>query len=196
MSMPCEHTSRLTLASGGGLETAMLPYYVSRFLMTTPIKLGIALSPSAETFVSTLTLEALSQNPVYTEERKLNPYTGEPFHLIYSSADLLLIYPATPRILASIALGIIQCPVTRLAAHFNKKNIVIVPWLHPDHDEHIYWPHIETLVNRGCSVVLPTEGGLHWKTESGWFKGVTTALNHMNISNPMPNQMLWAAHRE
>src|SRR5690606_4641496 len=106
------------------IETAMMPYYVSRFLMKTSVNVYIALTPNAEDFVSALSLQALSQNPVYTEAHKFNPYTGAPFHLTYSQSDALFVYPASSRILACAALGLIECPVTRLVAHTPKEKII------------------------------------------------------------------------
>lgn len=78
----------------------------------------------------------------------------------------------------------------------DKNKIIIVPWLHPDHDARIYMPHIEHLRELGINVVLPTEGGLHWQTESAWLQGIDLVYKKMNIINQKPNQMLWSAHNE
>ena len=183
----------VTMASGGVIETAMLPYYLSRFLLTYDLDVRIALSSSAEKFVSSLALEALSHHPLYTENHDFNPYTGEAFHLSYSKTDCLFVFPASARILAQAALGIIDCPVTRLFAHFDKSKIIIVPWMHPDHDARIYLRHIHFLQELGCQVALESSGSLHWKNESGWLKGIALLQEQLSLSkSPCPSSQVWS----
>lgn len=95
-----------------------------------------------------------------------------------------------------MAMGIIQCPVTRLAAHFDKDRTIIVPWLHPDHDERVYQPHVKALRALGCHIVLPSNGELQWKAESGWMNGMSAVVDRLGIIDQEIHQMLWAAHHE
>ena len=149
------HTSKLwiTVAAGGVIETALLPYNLVHLLSCVDIAVSAAISPSAEKFVTETALHAITKKVVYHEKQLFDPLTGKPLHIAYSEADLLILYPASARIIAQCALGEITCPVTRLFAFTPKERILIAPAIHPKMDKRIYQPHLNKLQELGCHVL-------------------------------------------
>jgi len=149
------HASNLwiVVAAGGVIETALLPYNLVHLLSCVDITVSIAISPSAEKFVTETALQAITKKAVYHEEKIFDLLTGQPLHLAYSNSDLLVLYPATARIIAQCALGEITCPVTRLFAFTPKEKILIAPAIHPRMDKRIYQPHLDKLTELGCQVL-------------------------------------------
>jgi phosphopantothenoylcysteine synthetase/decarboxylase len=149
------HASNLQIvvAAGGVIETAFLPYNLAHLMACVDVTVSTAISPSAEKFVTETALHALTKNVVYHEQQLFDPLTGKPLHLAYSEADLLVLYPATARIIAQCALGEVTCPVTRLFAFTPKERILIAPAIHPRMDKRIYQPHLDRLQELGCHVL-------------------------------------------
>jgi hypothetical protein len=56
-------------------------------------------------------------------------------------------------VLASCALGLITCPVTRLFAFTPKDRVAFAPAIHPDMDLRLYAPHAAALRALGCVVL-------------------------------------------
>lgn len=149
------HPSKLwiVVAAGGVIETALLPYNLVHLLSCVDIAVSTAISPSAEKFVTETALHAITKKLVYHENQLFDPLTGKPLHIAYSEADLLVLYPATARIIAQCALGEVTCPVTRLFAFTPKAQILIAPAIHPRMDNRIYQPHLDRLKELGCHVI-------------------------------------------
>jgi len=159
-------TPWIVIAAGGTLETALLPYHLIHLKSFFEIDVSVAVSPAALNFVTETALKAITGMPVYHEELRFDPITGKPLHLRYSEANLLVIYPASARILVQCALGEITCPVTRLFSFSPKERILISPALHPRMDPQIYHRHLKKLRNLGCTV-LGTSTGIN-SSHSPW----------------------------
>ncbi|EDX82958.1 Flavoprotein [Synechococcus sp. PCC 7335] len=178
-------TRTLVIAAGGALETALLPYYVVRLLTTTSLSVRVVLSPHALDFVTPTALQGLTEHPVYTEQIKFHPLSGKPMHLAFADTDLLLVYPATCRVIAEAALGIVSCPVTRVIAFSPKEKVIMVPYLHTAHHQMVYREHLGQLRRQGCEVVMPSDNDLCWKTESAWV--AARRIIHERLELPTPN---------
>lgn len=163
-----ESQYEVVLAMGGAIETAIVPYHIARLRAANPeLSIYTAVSDGAMQFITTTTLRGVTGNAVYSSERKFDSF-GMPSHLSNSKRDLLVIYPATARILAEMSLGIISCPVTRLFAFTKKENIIITPYIHEDMCWELYSEHLEKLANIGCKIVAPK--GRYWQEESAWVR--------------------------
>ena len=121
-----------------------------------------AMTPSAEAFVTPLTLQALSREPVYTSELSVDP-TGVPVHILLAQqADVFVIIPATADTLAKLAHGLADNLVTTTAITFTDKPVLIVPamntrmWEHPLTRENV--EKLKSLPN--VSFVEPYAGSL------------------------------------
>lgn len=95
------------------------------------------MTPSAEAFVTPLTLQALSRQPVYSSELAVDP-TGVPVHIVLAQqADAFIIIPASTDAMAKLANGLADNLVTTTAITFTGKPVLIVPamntrmWEHP-----------------------------------------------------------------
>jgi phosphopantothenoylcysteine synthetase/decarboxylase len=156
----------VVVAAGGILETALLPYHLVHLQSFFDVSVAVALSPSALHFVTETALRAISRFPVFHEGHVFDPSTQNPLHISYSKSTLLIIYPASARIVASCALGLVTCPVTRLFAFTPKNRIVIGTFLHPNMEIAIYRPHLQVLAAMGCKVLQydpgRSSGGSLW----------------------------------
>lgn len=116
------------------------------------MRTSVALSAGALDFVTTDAMSAVSGSAVYDANTQLDAH-GVPMHLSLAEADLLVLVPATARIFAECALGIVSCTVTRLFAFTPKERVVLAPALHPRMDLRLYRDHEKRLVDVGCTVL-------------------------------------------
>ncbi|HEY9687514.1 MAG TPA: bifunctional phosphopantothenoylcysteine decarboxylase/phosphopantothenate--cysteine ligase CoaBC [Coleofasciculaceae cyanobacterium] len=85
------------------------------------------MTSSAQNFITPLTLQALSREPVYTSELAVDD-SGTPLHItLAQQADALLILPATADTVAKLAAGFADNMVTTTAITFTGKPILLAP---------------------------------------------------------------------
>jgi phosphopantothenoylcysteine decarboxylase len=118
------------------------------------------LTKEAREFVTPLTLQVLSKQPVVTDlfdEKE----SWRPTHIqLADGADLLLIAPATANVLAAMAHGFANDALTSIALA-TRAPILIAPamngkmWSHPATQQ-----NVETLKSRGCQFIGPDDGML------------------------------------
>jgi phosphopantothenoylcysteine decarboxylase len=118
------------------------------------------LTSDAREFVTPLTLQVLSKNPVVTglfDEKE----SWRPGHIeLADEADLLLIAPATANILAQLAHGLAPDALTAIALA-TQAPLVVAPamngkmWQHPATQQ-----NVATLRTRGAEFIGPDEGML------------------------------------
>lgn len=120
------------------------------------------MSESAQAFITPLTLQALSRQPVYTSELSVDA-SGVPIHIVLAQqADALLILPVTADIMAKLAHGLADDLVTTTAISFTDKPVLIAPamntrmWNHP-----VSHQNRQTLQNlAGYTIIEPCSGHL------------------------------------
>lgn len=151
----------LVIAAGGALETAFLPKRIFDLRADHRVSLSVALSPCALDFVTPTAIGAVAGSKPYLANDDLDA-SGMPRHLRLAEADRLVVYPATARIVAECALGIVSCAVTRLFAFFPKERVVVAPAIHPMMDMRIYAPHLARLRELGCTVVGAEDAFASW----------------------------------
>ncbi len=144
--------------------TGSIAAYKAADLVSKLVKRGhtifVVMTHGAQEFVTPLTFQTLSKNPVMTS------VFGEkegwrPGHIdLADRADLLLIAPATANILAELACGLAGNPLTEIALA-TLAPMLIAPamngkmWLHPATKE-----NVEKLKSRGVHFIGPEEGML------------------------------------
>jgi phosphopantothenoylcysteine synthetase/decarboxylase len=114
-------------------------------------------------FITPLTLQTLSQNPVTIDLFAEGEGQWRPTHLaIADRADLLLIAPATANVIAKLAHGLADDALSTVALALRpESNILIAPamngkmWLHP-----ATRGNVATLRDRGVKFIGPAEGML------------------------------------
>jgi phosphopantothenoylcysteine decarboxylase/phosphopantothenate--cysteine ligase len=151
---------RVLLGVSGGIAAYKSAEMVRRF-RARGHEVHCALTRSAVSFVTPLTLEVLSGRPVFQEEYLSATGTGEESHITAAAwADVLCVAPATTHILARLALGLADDFLTTAALAFTGP-VVVAPAMHsamwekPSTQE-----HMDTLRRRGVWVAGPVEGPL------------------------------------
>lgn len=120
----------------------------------------VAMTAAAQQFITPLTLQTLSKNPVLTDT--FGSQSGwRPNHIeLADKADLLLVAPATANSIAELAHGLANNPLTEIALA-TRAHILIAPamngkmWLHPATQD-----NVALLQKRGVEFIGPEEGML------------------------------------
>jgi phosphopantothenoylcysteine decarboxylase len=120
----------------------------------------VVMTDDAREFITPLTLQTLSKNPVMTsffDEKE----SWRPGHIeLADRANLLLIAPATANVIAELAHGLASHPLAAIALA-TRAPLLIAPamngkmWLHPATVK-----NVEALKSRGAEFIGPEEGML------------------------------------
>ena len=154
-------TAKKTVVLG---VTGSIAAYKSAELASVLVKQGhevfAVMTHDASEFISPLTLQTLSKNPVMTsffDEKE----SWRPGHIeLADRANLLLIAPATAHIIAELAQGLAGHPLAAIALA-TRAPILVAPamngkmWAHPATQE-----NVEKLKARGVEFIGPEEGML------------------------------------
>src|SRR5690242_15673017 len=144
--------------------TGSIAAYKSAELASLLVKQGhevfVVMTHDATEFISPLTLQTLSKNPVivsFFDEKE----TWRPGHIALADrANLLVIAPATAHIIAELASGLASHPLAAIALA-TRAPILIAPamngkmWEHPATQE-----NVDKLKSRGVEFIGPEEGML------------------------------------
>jgi phosphopantothenoylcysteine decarboxylase len=144
--------------------TGSIAAYKSAELASLLVKQGhnvfVVMTSDATEFITPLTLQTLSKNPVMTsffDEKE----SWRPGHIeLADRANLLLIAPATANAIAELAHGLASHPLAAIALA-TRAPVLIAPamngkmWMHPATIE-----NVETLKSRGVEFIGPEEGML------------------------------------
>src|ERR1041385_9122512 len=144
--------------------TGSIAAYKSAELASLLVKQGhelfVVMTEDATQFITPLTLQTLSKNPVMTSffDEKEN---WRPGHIeLADRANLLLIAPATAHIVGELAHGLAHHPLAAIALA-TRAPILIAPamngkmWMHPATVD-----NVEKLKSRGVEFIGPEEGML------------------------------------
>jgi phosphopantothenoylcysteine synthetase/decarboxylase len=120
----------------------------------------VAMTASAQEFITPLTLQTLSRNPVVTSIFD-GTHGWKPGHIdLAERASLLLAAPATAHLIAELAMGLAGNPICEIALA-TLAPVLIAPamngkmWLH-EATQH----NVATLRSRGVAFIGPEEGML------------------------------------
>ena len=122
----------------------------------------VVCTPNALNFVTKLTLQNLSKNPVSVEEFDIKDFNPE--HISYADrADIMVIAPATANTISKISQGICDNLLTSIACAFTKP-VIIAPamncnmWENPIFQENLHKLHYEILVPESGYLACGYEG--------------------------------------
>ena len=151
---------RVLLGVSGGIAAFKAPEIVRR-LRERGHEVRCAVTRSAPSFVTPLTLEVLTGHPVYREEYLEANDSGDELHISAARwADVVCVAPATCNTLARLALGLADDFLTTTVLAFAGR-LVVAPAM-----EQVMWSqasvqgHVATLRERGAWMVGPVEGPL------------------------------------
>ena len=120
----------------------------------------VVMTADAVEFITPLTLQTLSKNPVttsfYNEKENWRPGHIE----LADTADLLLIAPATAHVMAELTHGLANHPLTAIALA-TRAPILIAPAMNGKMWEHVVTQqNVEKLKSRGVDFIGPQAGML------------------------------------
>jgi phosphopantothenoylcysteine decarboxylase/phosphopantothenoylcysteine decarboxylase/phosphopantothenate--cysteine ligase len=144
--------------------TGSIAAYKAAELTSLLVKQGhdvfVVMTRDATEFVTPLTLQTLSRNPVTTSfyDEKEN---WRPGHIeLADNADLVLIAPATAHIIAELAHGLAGHPLAAIALA-TRAPVLLAPAMNGKMWEHAATQeNVEKLKNRGVELIGPQEGML------------------------------------
>lgn len=149
---------RIVLGVTGGIA-AYKAIEVSRRLVDAGAHVVPILTEAAEHFIGTTTLSALASEPVQTKLWD-NPTTPIPHTSIGQGADLVIVAPATARLLAAYRMGLSTDLLTNTLLA-TRAPVIVCPAMHTEMWEHpSVIENVSVLRSRGVHVVDPDEGRL------------------------------------
>ena len=161
-----------------------------RELQEHDVEVRVVMTEHATRFVTPMTMEALSQHEVFTDQFLLGGQSEIQHVTLADMADLLLIAPCTANVLGKLARGIADDALTALYLA-TKAPVVLAPAMNVNMFEHpAVVENLGILRKRGVSIVEPGSGYL----ACGWLgKGrladvsaiVTATLAHLSPRRDM-----------
>jgi phosphopantothenoylcysteine decarboxylase/phosphopantothenate--cysteine ligase len=155
----------ILIGVSGGIAVYKIAYLVRLFKISN-FNVKVVLSANAAEFVSPVTFETLSENPVYMDTFKLNHNSEKngfiPHIHLSDYADIFVLAPATANILGKIANGIADDILSTTAIALKRKiPKLIFPAMNINmYENPINQKNIEKLKNNGYKVFEPGEGEL------------------------------------
>src|SRR3954449_5294709 len=149
--------ARIVLGVTGGIA-AYKAVEVCRRLVDAGAHVVPVMTKGAEHFLGTTTLSALASEPVQTS--LWDEDTPIPHTKLGQSADLVLVVPATARLIGAYAAGLSTDLLTNVLLA-TRAPVVVCPAMHTEIWEHAaVADNIATLRRRGVHIVEPEEGRL------------------------------------
>ncbi len=155
---------KIIIALTGGIACYKIPYLV-RFLVKESAEVKCIMTESATKFITPLTLETVSENPVAVKMFPEQQYIATRHIDLAEWADLFVVAPATANFLGKIASGISDDLLTTIICATNRP-VIIAPamnpqmWLNP-----ITQKNYQFLKENRYLFVDPAEGKMachHW----------------------------------
>ena len=129
-------------------------------LVKQDIDVQVIMTEKAESFISPLTFEALSGNPVWQDEFSPGGGLSVPHVQLAEQADLFIIVPATANTLAKLAWGLADNLLSSIALVYNK-TLLIAPAMNTNMYNHpAVQENLATLRRRGVRIIEPASGRL------------------------------------
>jgi phosphopantothenoylcysteine decarboxylase/phosphopantothenate--cysteine ligase len=156
-TVPEDHKPRVVLGVCGGIA-AYKAVEICRRLVDAGIHVAPVLTDSATRFVTPLTFSALASEPARTE--LFDGPEPIPHTRLGQQADLVLVAPATARLIGAYAAGISSdlLTATLLAT---RAPVLVAPAMHTEMWEHAaVQENLDTLRRRGVRIIPPEDGRL------------------------------------
>ena len=177
---------KILLGVGGGIAAYKACELVRR-LSEQGADVHVILTKAAQKFVTALSFQSLSQNPVHSDLFDLTEESEMSHIKLADEADLMLIAPATADLLAKLAHGhaddlLTTAVLVTRAPLFFAPSMNVNMW-----EKAIVQQNIQTLQSRGYHMVEPAEGylacGWEGKGRLAEVETIVEALKNFQISN-------------
>ena len=150
---------KIALAVSAGIATYKAVELL-RMMMKEGIEVHVSMSANAAKFVTPLTFETLSGNPVYHQPFNSKNSANMEHIRIAEQADLLLVAPATASTIGKMASGLADDALSSLYLAF-KGPVMVAPAMNSDMWEHLaVQENIDKLKSRGVKIIDPEDGEL------------------------------------
>jgi phosphopantothenoylcysteine decarboxylase / phosphopantothenate---cysteine ligase len=148
---------RVLLGITGGIA-AYKAAYLARLLRERGAEVQVVMTPAATRFVGPDTFAALTGRPVHSD---VFEHTDEVLHVrLAHAADAAVVAPATANVLAKLALGLADDLLTSTLLELGRP-VVVAPAMHTGMwDSPATRHNMDTLRDRGVTIVGPAEGSL------------------------------------
>jgi phosphopantothenoylcysteine decarboxylase/phosphopantothenate--cysteine ligase len=151
--------TRVLLAVGGGIAAYKAPE-IARRLMEAGASVQVAMTPSAQAFITALTLQAVSRKPVATSLLDAADDATIGHIRLADECDVVLVAPATADLIARMATGRADDIVTATLLA-TRAPIVVAPAMNTNMLDHpAVRANIGRLVEFGYRIVEPDSGEL------------------------------------
>lgn len=158
--MPKTNQGNNILLAVTGSIAAYKSAELARLLISRGYNVRCAMTPSAEEFITPLTLETITASPVMTDLWKNRHSYGVEHIELADWADLILIAPATADIIAKITYGFADSALTATILA-SRAPLLVAPAMNVNMYEHPKTKeNISSLKARGVCFVDPEEGDL------------------------------------
>ena len=157
--MPTSAPKKIIIGITGGIA-AYKSLYLIRLFKKAGWEVKVAITKNGLQFVTPVTLETLSQNPIYSDCFSRNEsFSVE--HISYSDwADLIVVAPATANIIGKFAHGIADDALSTLLLAINKP-IFFAPAMNVNmYENEAVQRNIAQLKKQGCNIIEPQTGNL------------------------------------
>ncbi len=154
---------KIVLGVAGGIAAYKAAEF-ARLLVKGEADVHVVMTSNAQKFVTPLTFQTLSGNPVVTDPFRLLEDTRIGHIALADLAEIVVILPATANIIGKMAHGIADDFLSTMVMA-TKAPILIVPSMNVNMWENpALQKNIQTLLERGCHLMEPGEGELacHW----------------------------------
>ena len=143
--------------------TGSIAAYKAAELVRLFVKAGdevrVVMTPAATEFVSPLTFQTLSRNPVYVEEFK-RPMEWRPEHISLADSDLVVVAPATANTIAKMRYGLADNLLTSTLLA-TRAPIAVAPAMNDGMwESEVTQDNISALELRGVKIIAPGYGDL------------------------------------
>ncbi len=149
----------IVLGVSGGIA-AYKAAEIVRLLVTAGANVRVMMTRNATEFITALTLQTLSQNPVATDTFSLTQESQIGHIRLADSADAIVIAPATADVIAKAAVGIADDILTTVLLATRAK-VAFAPAMNVHMYEHpTVAENLAKLKLRGATIIDPAEGAL------------------------------------
>lgn len=155
--MPFLPSKNILLGISGGIA-AYKSAELTRLLVKHGANVRVCMTASAQAFITPLTLQALSGNPVHTDLLDPQAELGMGHIELARWADVILIAPATANTLARLTWGMADDLLSTVCLATTAR-VIVAPAMNQQMWKHAATQHnLQTLQTRGVTVFGPAEG--------------------------------------
>jgi phosphopantothenoylcysteine decarboxylase/phosphopantothenate--cysteine ligase len=155
-----ENRTTILVGVSGGIA-AYKSAEIVRSLVKEGLSVHVVMTPNATEFITPLTLQVLSGNPVSTQTFDLTQEQEIGHVALVDKANLFLIAPATANVLGKVAAGIADDLLTTMACAATRIPVVFAPSMNVNmYQNPITQDNIRKLTRLGYDFIAPEEGEL------------------------------------